>query len=161
MPWLTRGATSQNPSIAHFIYGSFSARLLLEKAWGANLVQFERRKEEKKACLFYFFFFSFLEEHCLKQNCIMHSSICTNGYFCGVALTPAERSCKDGRAPPWSDNDVTGRGLGLGGACLLRPMYFLTPSTHYYASITAGGEKQKPHEKKTKQIDISFFLFFL
>lgn len=36
---------------------------------------------EGKSLPFLFYFFPFLKEHCFKENCIMHSSICTNGYF--------------------------------------------------------------------------------
>jgi len=47
---------------------------------GATFVQFWDRGE--KLAFFYFIFcVSFLKEHCFKENCIMHSSICTNGYF--------------------------------------------------------------------------------
>jgi len=40
-------------------------------------------RQRGKSLPFFILFFcvSFLKEHCFKENCIMHSSICTNGYF--------------------------------------------------------------------------------
>lgn len=56
-----------------------------------------------KAC---FYFFPF--ERPLLQNCIMHSSICTNGYFCRITLTSMLGTQLE--RPVLSQSDTTFRG---------------------------------------------------
>lgn len=42
------------------------------------------------------FIFFLLKEHCFKQSCIKHSSICTSGYFVVLNWPPcSERCCRD------------------------------------------------------------------
>lgn len=53
-----------------------------------------------------FYFFPF--ERPLLQNCIMHSSICTNGYFCHVTLTSTLGTQLE--RPLLSRSDTTYRG---------------------------------------------------
>lgn len=53
-----------------------------------------------------FYFFPF--ERPLLQNCIMHSSICTNGYFCRITLTSMLGTQLE--RPVLSQSDTTFRG---------------------------------------------------
>lgn len=53
-----------------------------------------------------FYFFPF--ERPLLQNCIMHSSICTNGYFCRITLTSTLGTQLE--RPVLSQSDTTYRG---------------------------------------------------
>lgn len=73
--------------------------LLLEKSEMQKIVQFQG-----KSLPFTFFLF----ERPLLQNCIMHSSICTNGYFCRITLTSMLGTQLE--RPVLSQSDTTFRG---------------------------------------------------
>lgn len=99
MPWLNWGAASRNPLYCTFYMVWFSARYR------------SRRVRCKvcavpggKACLLLFLFF----KRPLLQNYIMHSSICTNGYFCHVTLTSMLGMQLE--RPVLSQSDTTYRG---------------------------------------------------
>lgn len=98
-------------SLLHIWCGSFLPVIVEE--WSATFVQFRGKKSLP---------LSFPVKRPLLQNCIMLSSVCTNGYFCRIALIsslgpPSER-------PILSQSDRTPPGQAWIPACQLWPMYF-------------------------------------
>lgn len=83
----------------HILYGSFLP-VTVGKEWDAKFVQFQG-----KSLPFTFFLF----ERPLLQNCIMHSSICTNGYFLSCYVDIHARNAAGETRLSQSDTTYWGR----------------------------------------------------
>lgn len=116
--------------------------LLLEKEWDAKICAVPGEK-----LAFYFFPF----ERPLLQNCIMHSSICTNGYFCRITLTSTLGTQLERPVLASTRYDLPGQASLT--ACLLWPMYF----SHFWPKTTL---QLLLDGQDDKQIYIIFFLIY-
>lgn len=129
MPWLNWGAASRNPLYCTFYMVWFFCPLGREE-WDAKFVQF---LGGKKACLLLFFFFF---ERPLLQNYIMHSSICTNGYFLSCYVDIHARNAAGETCFCLKAIRLTGAGLTHSLSAVTNVLFTLLIQN--YASITAG-----------------------